>query len=59
MAAPLAAAAAEKASAAAAAPGPAEARFLPLFERVKAALQLGRGGDEEHVEEEARRRGRV
>ena len=51
--------AAEKVAAAAAAPGPAEARFLPLFERVKTALQLGRGGDEEHVEEEARRRGRV
>jgi hypothetical protein len=40
-----AAAAAGDAAAAAAAPepGPVEARFLPLFERVKAALQLGRG----------------
>ena len=49
-----AAAASGNAAAAAAAPepGPVEAGFLPLFERVKAALQLGRGSDDEYEAEE-------
>ena len=32
--------------------GPVELSFLPVFQRVKAALQLGRGSDDEHEAEE-------
>ena len=49
-----AAASGDEAAAVAPAPvaGPVELSFLPVFQRVKAALQLGRGSDDEYEAEE-------